>query len=334
MKLSELLQDFPYTFEPISGDADILGVVSDSRQVRPGYLFVALAGELTDGHSYIPTAIESGAAAVVGTMPLQHLDVPYLQVDDSRMALPHLAAAFYGFPGRKLTVIGVTGTDGKTTTTNMIYAILQAAGYKSGMISTINAVIGDQVLDTGFHVTTPDAPDIQRYLAQMVNAGITHVVLEVTSHGLAQYRADACEFDVAVVTNITHEHLDYHGSYEAYRSAKARLFEGLGATRSKSQGNPRKAILNRDDSSYEYLSHVSTGTAITYGLHKDADIRIQEIHQGANGLSFVVKGLGQQFPCECRLKGAFNISNCLAAISVTVYALVLIRKLPVLGLLV
>ncbi len=282
---------------------------------------MALAGGSTDGHRYIPAALESGAAAVVGTKAMEHLDVPYLQVKDSRMALPHLAAAFYGYPGRKLTVIGVTGTDGKTTTTNMIQAILQAAGYKSGMISTINAVIGDQVLDTGFHVTTPDAPDIQRYLAQMVTAGITHVVLEVTSHGLAQYRADACEFDVAVVTNITHEHLDYHGSYEAYRSAKARLFEGLGTTLPKSRGNPRKAILNRDDVSYEYLSQVSTGSAITYGLHREADVRLQEIHQGAKGVSFVVKGLGQQFPCECRLVGAFNISNCLAAITATVYAL-------------
>ena len=196
----------------MNGDAEIAGLVSDSRLVQPGYLFVALAGGTPDGHNYIPAALERGAVAVVGTKSLPDMKVPYLQVNDSRMALPHLAAAFYGFPARKLTMIGVTGTDGKTTTTNMIYQILLAAGYKSGMISTINAVIGDQVLDTGFHVTTPDAPDIQRYLAQMVAAGITHVVLEVTSHGLAQYRADACEFDVAVVTNITHEHLDYHGS--------------------------------------------------------------------------------------------------------------------------
>jgi UDP-N-acetylmuramoyl-L-alanyl-D-glutamate--2,6-diaminopimelate ligase len=195
MKLSELLHELPFSYNLITCNPEIAGIVSDSRLVKPGYLFVALTGGSTDGHLYIPAAIERGAVAVVSMIPVQDLKIPNLQVEDSRMALPHLAAAFYGYPGRKLTVIGVTGTDGKTTTTNLIYAILQAAGYKSGMISTINAVIGDEVLDTGFHVTTPDAPDVQRYLSNMVSAGLTHVVLEVTSHGLAQYRADACEFD-------------------------------------------------------------------------------------------------------------------------------------------
>jgi UDP-N-acetylmuramoyl-L-alanyl-D-glutamate--2,6-diaminopimelate ligase len=321
MKLSELVREFPFDYSPITNDVEISGIVADSRSVKPGYLFVALTGGTSDGHQYILSAIEHGAAAIVGMQSIQHLDVPYLQVLDSRMALPHLSAAFYGYPGRKLTVIGVTGTDGKTTTTNMIYAILQAAGYKSGMISTINAVIGDQVLDTGFHVTTPDAPDVQHYLAHMVASGLSHVVLEVTSHGLAQYRVDACEFDVAVVTNITHEHLDYHGSFEQYRSAKARLFAGLAATLSKPQGNPRKAILNRDDASYDFLSQITTGSILSYGFNRKSDLYPDEIQQTLDGFSFTVKGLGQQFPCKCRLLGAFNISNCLAAIGATVYAL-------------
>src|SRR4030065_1060514 len=128
IKLSDLVREFPFTHSPIKGDPEVAGIVSDSRQVRPGDLFVALAGGTTDGHRYIPTAIERGAVAVVGTMYDLHLGVPYLQVQESRMALPHLAAAFYGNPGRKLTVIGVTGTDGKTTTTNMIHALLLAAG--------------------------------------------------------------------------------------------------------------------------------------------------------------------------------------------------------------
>ena len=145
-------------------------------------------------------------------------------------------------------MIGVTGTDGKTTTTNLIFQILQAAGLKTGMISTVNAVIGDQVLDTGFHVTTPEAVDVQRYLAMMVEAGLTHAVLETTSHGWAQHRVDGCEFDVAVITNITHEHLDEHGSLENYRQAKARLFQSLVETKIKPRGNPRTAVLNRDDS--------------------------------------------------------------------------------------
>jgi UDP-N-acetylmuramoyl-L-alanyl-D-glutamate--2,6-diaminopimelate ligase len=321
MKLSELVREFPFPYQLINGDAEILGLASDSRLVQPGYLFIALAGGTTDGHNFIPAALELGAVAVVGTIPWPKLKVPYLLVDDSRMALPHLAAAFYRFPARKLTMIGVTGTDGKTTTTNMIYQTLLAAGLKSGMISTINAVIGDQVLDTGFHVTTPDAPDVQRYLANMLEMGLTHVVLEVTSHGLAQFRADACEFDIAVITNITHEHLDYHGSFEAYRSAKARLFIEMDATIPKPQGNPRTAVLNRDDSSFTYLSQLSTGSMISYGFHPDADIRPEQIKHGVDGIRFLVNGKGQQFPIHCPLIGDFNISNCLAAISATVYTL-------------
>jgi UDP-N-acetylmuramoyl-L-alanyl-D-glutamate--2,6-diaminopimelate ligase len=321
MKLTELVREFPFDHNLITNDVEILGIVADSRLVKPGYLFVALTGGTTDGHQFISSAIQHGAAAIVGMQSIHSLDVPYLQVQDSRKALPHLAAAFYGYPGRKLNVIGVTGTDGKTTTTNLIYSILQAAGYKSGMISTINAVIGDQVLDTGFHVTTPDAPDVQHYMAQMIASGLSHVVLEVTSHGLAQYRVDACEFDVAVITNITHEHLDYHGSFEEYRSAKARLFTGLSDTAPKLQGNPRKAILNRDDASFDFLSQVTTGTILSYGFDRKSDLYPDEIQQSADGLSFMVNGLGTQFPCICHLLGSFNISNCLAAIGATVYAL-------------
>ena len=321
VKLSDLLHEFPYPYTLMNGDAEIKGLVSDSRVVRPGDLFFALEGGAVDGHMFIPAAVQGGAAAVVGTRPVHGIKVPYLQVKDSRMALPHLAAAFYGYPARKLTMIGVTGTDGKTTTTNMIYQILQAAGIRAGMISTINAVIGDVVLDTGFHVTTPDAPDVHRYLAQMVAVGLTHVVLEVTSHGLAQYRVDACEFDVAVVTNITHEHLDYHGSYEAYRSAKARLFINLNSTLPKAHDNLHCAVLNRDDSSYEYLSQVSTGSPINYGFHPAADIRPEQVKTGSDGFSFLVVGKDRQFPITCHLIGDFNISNCLAAITTTVYCL-------------
>jgi UDP-N-acetylmuramoyl-L-alanyl-D-glutamate--2,6-diaminopimelate ligase len=305
----------------INGDAEIHGIASDSRSVKAGDLFVAIVGGAVDGHKFIPAALQAGAAVVVGTRPVQGMTLPYLQVDDSRMALPYIAAAYYGYPARKLTMIGVTGTDGKTTTTNMIYQILRAAGIRCGMISTINAVIGDQVLDTGFHVTTPDAPDVQHYLAQMVEAGLSHLVLEVTSHGLAQYRVDACEFDVAVITNITHEHLDYHGSYEAYRSAKARLFIKLNSTLPKQQGNLRAVVLNRDDASYDYLSQVSTGRQISYGFHPEADIRPEHVAHMPEGFSFTVVGKEQQFPIACHLMGDFNISNCLAAITTTVFCL-------------
>ncbi len=248
--LPMLVQGLPFRVNQSIPDIVITSLAFDSREVQPGNLFVALKGEHVDGHRFIPQAIQRGAAAVIGSQPCPECQAPYIQVEDTRLALAHLAAAFYRFPGRQLTVVGVTGTDGKTTTANLIYQILLSAGLPTGIISTVNATIGDQVLDTGLHVTTPEAPDVQRYLARMVTAGLTHVVIETTSHGLAQQRVTGCEFDVAVVTNVTHEHLDYHGSFEAYLQAKGRLFASLAETQSKRHGNPRTAVLNLDDSSY------------------------------------------------------------------------------------
>lgn len=300
----------------------ITGVTQDSRQVQPGALFVAVSGGSSDGHRYISTAIQRGAAAVVGTQAVVGLPVPYYEVSDSRLALARLAAAFYGYPARLMTVIGVTGTDGKTTTSTIIYHILMAARLRAGMISTVSAFIGDQVLDTGFHVTTPDAPDVQRYLAQMVKAGLTHVVLEATSHGLDQGRVEACEFDLAAVTNITHEHLDYHGSYEAYRAAKGKLFSGLSRTAEKPFHPERGAALNLDDASFAYLSEITTVPVISYGLQAGARVRAEQVAWGQDGVRFTASGVdraGQSFhlPIFSSLAGTFNISNLLAAITVT-----------------
>jgi UDP-N-acetylmuramoyl-L-alanyl-D-glutamate--2,6-diaminopimelate ligase len=306
-------------------EVQISTITSDSRQVTTGSLFVAIRGDSFDGHRFIHDAVKRGSAAVVGTEPALELPVPYINVLDSRQALPYLAAAFYGFPARKLTVIGVTGTDGKTTTTNLIYRILLSASIKAGMISTVNAVIGDQVLDTGFHVTTPEALDIQYYLAQMVEAGLTHVVLETTSHGLAQYRVDACEVDLAVVTNITHEHLDYHGSYEGYRAAKARLFSLLDATVEKPQGNPRTAILNKGDASYPYLSDYVAQfpriRSISYDLMSQADVCGDEIILTTSEIRFRTLENDHSFNISSPLVGLYNVSNCLAAIAATVNGL-------------
>jgi UDP-N-acetylmuramoyl-L-alanyl-D-glutamate--2,6-diaminopimelate ligase len=190
--LKALFSEFPFSI--LSGSLDatqISGVTVDSRKVQPGNLFVACKGGKFDGHKFIFHAIEKGAVAIVGSEHIVDLGVPYLQIENPRQGLAYLAAAFYGFPARELTVIGVTGTDGKTTTCNILHHVLKNAGIKTGLISTVNAVIDDQVLDTGLHVTTPDAPDVQRFLAQMVAAGLTHVILETTSHGWAQYRVHA-----------------------------------------------------------------------------------------------------------------------------------------------
>ncbi len=305
----------------LSADPLISGIALDSRLVQPGDLFVALPGLSSDGHAYIPQAIQRGAVALVGTQPLADLAVPYLQVADSREALAYLSAAFYDFPARQMTVIGITGTDGKTTTANLLYHILMAAGLRAGMISTVNAVIGDQQLDTGFHVTTPEAPDVQRYLAAMLAAGLTHVVLEATSHGLASQRVTACDFDLALVTNITHEHLDFHGSLQFYREAKMRLFHMLEATPAKAFNPRRGAVLNRDDSSYEYLSPIVQHVLqVSYGLHPEALVHATQIEQTPAGMRFSVQCAPPGQPMQTLqvstpLFGLYNLSNCLAAIS-------------------
>ncbi len=304
-------------------DIPITGISIDSRAVEPGHLFVAMKGGKVDAHEYIPNAIENGAIAVVGDRDLEQVtSVPYIRLRDPRRALTWIAAAFYNWPGRKLTVIGVTGTDGKTTTTNLIYQILLAAGIKAGMISTVNAVIGDEVLDTGFHVTTPDAHDVQRYLAKMAEAGLTHVVLETTSHGWAQHRVDACEFDIGVVTNITHEHLDEHGSYENYRAAKSRLFLSLEITPEKPQGNPRLGVINRDDlKSFYFLNSLIAVKKLNYGLDESANVRAMDVDYSPAGIHFTAHSKDFNVRVSSKLVGAYNVSNCLAALTATVYGL-------------
>ena len=274
--LSVLLDELPglLTWPIPHPGMPVTGVSGDSRQVAPGHLFVARSGHTFEGHDFISDAILSGASVVVGERPSSEVraSVPYLRVRDGQEALAWLSAAWHDYPARHMVMIGVTGTDGKTSTVNLLYHILRAAGLEVGMISTVNAVIGDEVHDTGLHVTTPPAPQVQRYLAQMVAAGTTHAVLETTSHGLAQHRVDACEFDVAVVTNITHEHLDYHGDWEAYFAAKARLFEGLRTAYCKQDPQntnerlAKLAVLNADDASFGRLQDIDVERMLSYGL--------------------------------------------------------------------
>ncbi|MBK9208500.1 MAG: UDP-N-acetylmuramoyl-L-alanyl-D-glutamate--2,6-diaminopimelate ligase [Anaerolineales bacterium] len=321
MLLKNLFVNFPFSSPSDLPDAEISGIAIDSRAVKPGYLFVAMQGGSVDGHNYIPKAIENGAVAIIGDRDLSGLNVPYIRLENPRQALTFLAAAFYNWPARKLTVIGVTGTDGKTTTSNILYKILIAAGVRAGMISTVNAVIGDEVLDTGFHVTTPDAHDVQRYLAQMVDSGLTHVVLETTSHGWSQHRVDACEFDIGVVTNITHEHFDEHGSYENYRAAKARLFSSLEQTKEKPTGNPRLGVINRDDRSFEFLNEFIKTKKLNYGLGHSADVRAENVEYSSSGIEFIAVSNDFRVEVKSDLVGAYNVSNCLAALTAAVYGL-------------
>ncbi len=323
--LSELLTELPGLLTWPPPEVQVTGISSDSRDVQPGHLFVARAGDTFDGHVFIPDAVMSGAAVVAGERPAAeiHAPVPYLRVRDGREALAWLSAAWYDYPARQLTMIGVTGTDGKTTTINLLYHILRAAGLKTGMVSTVNAVIGDEVHDTGLHVTTPDPPQIQRYLAQMVASGTSHAVLEATSHGLAQHRVTACDFDVAIITNITHEHLDYHRDWEAYFAAKARLFEGL-ATAARKPGVAKLGVLNADDVSFERLLELDIERVLSYGLENGVDVKADDIVFAPGATRFTLRTrpsretrfLGENrvsIPVSTSLVGYFNVANVLAA---------------------
>ncbi len=338
MQLSHLIASLPdLTAAWSSSDSLITGITADSRQVVSGALFVAYRGVGTDGHRFIPDALTRGAGAVVGELPLAALPVQppnYVQVPDGRAALAWLSATWYGHPSRAMALVGITGTDGKTTTANLLFSILRAAGRRAGVISTVNAVIGDRTFDTGLHTTTPDAPDIQRYLAAMREADTEIAVLETTSHGLAQHRVTGCAFDVAVITNITHEHLDAHGSYEAYREAKARLFHSLGASPRK-PGLAKTAVLNRDDSSFPFLAAIPAERRIVYGLADNMagpasvvsetplavlTLRADHIRHTPTGIEFEIARVasrpGRQdvpLPMRTPLIGDFNVYNILAA---------------------
>jgi UDP-N-acetylmuramoyl-L-alanyl-D-glutamate--2,6-diaminopimelate ligase len=325
MKLSDLLKSLPKSRVIGSPDIDVTGLAFDSRQVSPGMLYVAYRGVNVDGHGFIGAAVKNGAVAVVGDRDVSEvrdlllpaeLTVPYITVPDGREALAWLSAAWHDFPARQLTMIGVTGTDGKTTTVNLIYHILQAAGKGAGMISTVNAVIGQDTLDTGLHTTTPDAPDVQHILAQMVAAGTDVCVLEVTSHGLAQHRVTACDFDVAVVTNVTHEHLDIHDTLEGYQAAKASLFQGLAAGYHKPNVD-KTAILNRGDSSYEYLRLYPADLRLTYNLGEPGDVIARNLVRSVDGTGFDVESPYGRFPLKTGLLGIFNVLNVLAAAATT-----------------
>jgi len=318
MRLLGLCKGLPAHRQTQGGDPEILQIVADSRKVESGSLFVAIAGVDVDGHRFIPQAADRGAAAVVFSDPqwetalAQWPGVAGLLVPDGREALAYLSAAWNGFPGRSLKVIGVTGTDGKTTTVNLIASILTAAGFATSLISTVNARIGNEEYDTGLHTTTPDAPDVQRYLAQMVAAGSQYAVLEATSHGLAQNRVTACEFDVAVVTNITHEHLDFHHTYEEYRSAKARLFTSLAQSYRKPD-TPKVAVLNADDSSYDFLRRIPADVRLSYSLRKDADLWARDVRDTPQGLEFRAMTPLGEVALRSPLVGLFNVHNILAA---------------------
>ncbi len=329
MRFSDLLAHLPTIVERVGGDVEITGIQADSRCVKAGNLFIAIPGLNVDGHQFIGDAVSSGAGAVIGELPagglsssIEGAEVSYCQVPNAREAWGWCSAAWEHLPSRQMTLVGVTGTDGKTTTVSLIHGILRAAGLRAGMISTVKTVLpstetesDDEIeVEAGLHTTTPDPPEIQRCLGEMVAGGASHAVLEVTSHGLAQARVAGCDFDVAVLTNITHEHIDFHGSAAAYRQAKARLFEGLEVSYQK-PGVPKACVLNGDDPSFVHLRPLCARSQIIYSLEREADVTGHGVEFQPDFTRFELRTPIGHVPVETPLVGRYNVYNVLAAAS-------------------
>jgi UDP-N-acetylmuramoyl-L-alanyl-D-glutamate--2,6-diaminopimelate ligase len=288
----------------VAGDAStrISGVTQDTRRLEPGDLFVAVPGLERDGLDFVPQALARGAAAIAAERPLEGV-APLVIVSSARRALADLSAACYGHPSRALTVVGVTGTDGKTSTTHLLAAILEAHGLKTGWLTTVNTKIGDELRANAAEHTTPEAPIVQRTLADMRQARLDAAILETSSHALELERIRATNIKVGIFTNLSPEHINFHGSFEAYRAAKRKLFERLPAD--------GLAVLNADDPNSEIMRGATRARVATYGLESNADFTAADIRLSATGTSFTLLPAGVRV--ATRLVGRFNVANWLAA---------------------
>ncbi len=311
-----------------AGELPILGIAYDSRRVVPGGVFVAVPGAHADGHDFVGQAVARGAAAVVVERQVPAAgDALQLLVDRSQHALAVVAAWWYGDPGRELGVIGITGTDGKTTTAGMAVAVLEASGIATGLVSTAEQKIGPFRAETLAHVTTPEAPELQLALRAMVAAGDAAAVVESTSHGLALERVGEIPYDVAIFTNLSHEHLELHGTYEAYRAAKRSLFERLAgapdrpakpATLPGRRPWPRGGIVNADDPEADVFAAATRAAGarlVTCGVGGGADVRALRVAESAAGLRVQVATPRGTVDLRLPLVGRFNVHNALAAVA-------------------
>jgi len=303
--------------------AEASGVCCDSRRVRPGAVFVAIAGMSADGNSFITSAISAGARSVIVQEDARERwqrfvneDVTFVAVPDSRVALAEAASGFYGHPARTLGMIGVTGTDGKTTTTHLIAHILNETGQRAGYLSSVEFAAGGIVEANASHMTTLESPDVQRQLAKIRDAGGRFAVVEASSIGLDLHRVDMCEFDVGVFTNLSPDHLDYHGSMAEYRDAKASLFRMLGASAEKGFG--KAAVINADDSVASDMRSATVVPVISYGLREQADLSARNIRPDGFGTRFTARMFGEDVEVRTGLLGEYNVSNCLAAVAAAV----------------
>jgi UDP-N-acetylmuramoyl-L-alanyl-D-glutamate--2,6-diaminopimelate ligase len=325
-----LLASEPLPTHGAEADPLLAAVRYDSRQIGPGDLFVARRGQHSDGHDHVAAAVEAGAVAVIVERPLPGIEVPELVVRDAKAALGLAASWRAGDPSQSLGVVGITGTDGKTTTAYLVQAILDAAGRPAGLIGTTDVVVAGRSLGNAARTSTPEAPELQGYLRAMLEGGDRWAVVESTSHGLAQQRVSGVAYDVAVLTNVTSEHLEFHGTIEAYRAAKRSLFDRL----AESEENPDKgwgkhAIINADDAEGEAATAVAVAAgarALRYGLAGDlAGREATELDLAATSLAETPAGMAVgmctadwQGLVQLQLAGRFNAHNALAAMGVAV----------------
>ena len=306
MTLSTLLKDVPILENTADLNTEITGVSYDSRQVEAGHLFVAIIGYAADGHRFIPMAMERGAACVLCERKPE-VDIPYIRVPDTRIALAVLGANWFGHPAEKMTILGVTGTNGKTSVTYLLKSVLeQTLGAKVGLIGTIQNMIGDQVIPT--ERTTPESFELQGLFAQMAQAGCTHVVMEVSSHALFLHRVDCIPFAVAAFTNLTEDHLDFHKTMEAYRQAKALLFHRAGFS-----------VFNIDDEMVAKTVNEAACWSLTLSAKGGkADLTADDIVLGADHVSFTGSYKGHSWPVRVGIPGGFTVYNALTVLGMAI----------------
>jgi UDP-N-acetylmuramoyl-L-alanyl-D-glutamate--2,6-diaminopimelate ligase len=310
MKLSELMMPFHDAISRGNLSVEVLGLTEDSRSVKPGMLFIAVKGTKSDGHQHLNEAVAAGAAGLVVKSGLKDVNIPsdwqlpVIEVPNTRRFLGALASRFYGYPAARLKMIGVTGTNGKTTTTYVCKAILEAAGKQAGLIGTVSYVIGSEEI-AATH-TTPGALELQALLKKMADAGLEAVIMEVSSHALALDRTAGCAFDAAVFTNLTQDHLDFHTDMEDYFQAKLRLFTQRGAH--------GRAIVNADDPYGERIAAAFSAATWRYGIDGAADIRAEGVRISLEGVEFVVRTPFGSAEIHSPLVGRHNVYNILGAI--------------------
>ena len=287
-------------------DTEITGITNDSRKVKPGYLYVAIKGYKTDGHNFIKKSIECGAQAIVSE-ERSSLDtnIPQIIVHNTRKALSSLSCCFYNNPSQKINVVGVTGTNGKTTTTFLTKSIIEKAGYEAGLIGTINYQVGKRIIPA--QETTPESVELQRLIAEMVEAKIKFAVMEVSSHSAIQHRIEDINFKTAVFTNITTEHMDYHKTISNYMDAKVELFKNL--------TKDSFAILNADDKSSEYFADRTSAKILWYGIKNNADIKAEICRESTTNIMIKLDYLGREIEMKIPFMGLHNVYNSLASVA-------------------